>query len=123
MKTLAIAFASWIATVRTFQDGDVYRESSIDLQIADVCDRLGYLKTTLDGKGGLADNNEWNGQNEFKDQVTVTDSDLVVSGGALQAGAAEFGGTVEFQDLALFSGGVELAVQAGADAATPIANN
>ncbi len=66
MKNLTISLvASWLGTIRTFQDGDIFRESNIDLHSGDVADRLGYLKTALDGKVALAGNNTYTGDQIF----------------------------------------------------------
>ncbi len=67
MKSLAINLAAiWAATLETFQDGNVFRESNIDLQMLSIGDRLGYLKTAVDGKASLSTNNTWTGVQTFK---------------------------------------------------------
>lgn len=60
MKNLAISLlASWGSSIRTFVDGDIFRESNIDLMEGDIADRLGYLKAqfaltpTLAGSNAL----------------------------------------------------------------------
>jgi hypothetical protein len=73
MKTVSISLvAAWAATLRWFQDGDVFRESQLDLMMGDVADRLGTLKTLVDGKATLAANNSWSGNQTFDGDVSCT---------------------------------------------------
>lgn len=66
MKNVTInTAASWGASFRSFQDGDIFRESNIDLQAGDLADRLGYLKAQSDASGKLAADQTWTGSNEF----------------------------------------------------------
>lgn len=66
MKNVAInTGASWGTSFRSFQDGDIFRESNIDLQAGDIADRLGYLKAQVDGAGKLAGDNTWTGSQTF----------------------------------------------------------
>ncbi len=66
MKTVSIDTAAlWGAGLRTWQDGDVFRESNTDLVIEDIGDRLGYLKAQADLAGYLAADQTWEGSNEF----------------------------------------------------------
>lgn len=71
MKSLAInLLASWSAAIQSFVDGDVFRESLIDLMSGSIADRLGYLKTAVDGKASLAGSNAFTGDNEFNTDVS-----------------------------------------------------
>lgn len=80
MKNVTInTGASWSGTFRSFQDGDIFRESNIDLQSGDLADRLGYLKAQLDGKGALASANAWTSTNSFA-AVSTFAADLNGSG-------------------------------------------
>jgi hypothetical protein len=121
MKTLVINLAAvWAATISTFQDGDVFRESNIDTSMGTIADRLGALKTLVDGKAGLATANTWTNNNEFN-----TDSGTFQVTGS---GDAEFStpvfanatlsvfGVATFSDEALIEGGVALGIQALANA-------
>lgn len=66
MKTLPIdTGAAWAGTVSTFVDGDVFRETNIDTCVDSIADRLGYLKTTVDGKASVGSNNVWTGTNAW----------------------------------------------------------
>jgi hypothetical protein len=66
MKSVTINLAAaWSAAIQTFVDGDVFRESNIDLNAGAIADRLGYLKTTVDGKASIAGANTFTGNNEF----------------------------------------------------------
>ncbi len=66
MKSVTINLAAaWSAAVQSFVDGDVFRESNIDLQIGAIADRLGYLKTQVDGKATIAGANTFTGNNNF----------------------------------------------------------
>lgn len=66
MKSLVInLLAAWAGNIRSFVDGDIFRETNIDLSMGDVADRLGYIKTALDTLGSLAGDNSWSGNNEF----------------------------------------------------------
>lgn len=62
MKSLAISLAAaWSSSVRSFVDGNTFRESNIDFLVGDIADRLGYLKNALDGKANLAGSNALTG--------------------------------------------------------------
>lgn len=66
MKNLTINLAAaWDTFISTFQDGDVFRESQIDISMGTIANRLGWLKTALEAKPDLADNNNWTGVNTF----------------------------------------------------------
>mgnify|MGYP000031138403 CR=1 FL=1 len=55
MKSYTIdTAAAWVGTIQTWQDGDVFRESNLDLMADSIADRLGYLKTKADGAAYLA---------------------------------------------------------------------
>lgn len=80
MKNLTISLlAAWGASIRSFVDGDLFRESTLDLLWGDLADRLGYLKTAVDGKPSLASNNTWTGDNTF-DTGTGPYSNFIVTG-------------------------------------------
>lgn len=95
MKTLPIdTAAAWAATVSTFVDGDVFRESNIDLCVDSIADRIGYLKTTVDGKASVGANNAWTGTNAW-------------------AAASDFNAAVSFSaDLSLDKTGAQAIVAA-----------
>lgn len=62
MKLITINLAaSWAGTIETFQDGDYLRELNFDSIFNKVGDRLGWLKTAVDGKATLSGNNTWTG--------------------------------------------------------------
>lgn len=66
MKSTTINLgASWSGSIRTWQDGDIFRETNYDVVTGDLADRLGYLKTYADGKASLAGTNAWTGVNTF----------------------------------------------------------
>jgi hypothetical protein len=102
MKTLTInTAAGWGAGVRSFLDGDIFRESNIDLSAGDIADRLGYLKAQSDASGKLAADQTWAGSNEFDTgtgggakTISVTgDGDFVLeNGGGLQVASGSDGG-------------------------------
>ena len=123
MKNVTInTAAAWVTTVRTFQDGDVFRESNIDLAAGDVADRLGYLKNALDAKAGLAADNTFTGANTFDDSINV-DGDVIASG-ALEGGNATLTGALAVgADLSFSSSssaGVKSRYMTGAVAADTI---
>lgn len=63
MKNVTInTAAAWAGTFRSYQDGDIFRESNIDLSAGDLADRFGYLKTAVDAKPDLSDTNTWTGR-------------------------------------------------------------
>lgn len=126
MKTLSIANVAWVATIRSFVDGDIFRETNIDLSMGDVADRLGYLKATVDSKGGLATDNTWTQGNIF-DSGGDTSAEFIVDGDAdaiLQGAGgfivnrnASFTGDVAFSEVLTITGGISLAPVTLADAA------
>jgi hypothetical protein len=67
MKNITIdTAAAWGAAIRAVQDGDTLSEANLsDICQDDVADRLGYLKTTVDGKASLAGTNSWTAPNTF----------------------------------------------------------
>jgi hypothetical protein len=67
MKTITIdTAAAWVTTIRAIQDGEALSEANIsDIMADDVADRLGYLKTAVDGKATLSGSNNWTGVNTF----------------------------------------------------------
>ena len=78
MKSVTINLAAaWSAAIQSFVDGDVFRESNIDLNAGAIADRLGYLKTTVDGKASIAGANTFTGNNEFDTDAAAWE----VSGG------------------------------------------
>ncbi len=75
MKTVSIdTGAVWGSGVRSWQDGDVLRESNMDLIIDDITDRLGYLKAReveLEAdKAGAASDMVWSGSHIFNKALT-----------------------------------------------------
>lgn len=103
MKSVTINLAAaWAAAVQSFVDGDVFRESNIDLQIGAIADRLGYLKTQVDGKASTAGNNTFTGNNEFDTTAGTFEvsgsGDAVFTAGLLDANCpvrARFTATVD----------------------------
>lgn len=80
MKNVTInTAASWGASFRSFQDGDIFRESNIDLQAGDLADRLGYLKAQSDASGKLAADQTWTGSNTFN-TGTGTPKTIAITG-------------------------------------------
>lgn len=62
MKTYTMdTAAAWVATIDTFQDGDVFRETNIDTMVESIGDRLGYLKTAADAAVEVGDTPTWTG--------------------------------------------------------------
>lgn len=120
MKNLTInLLAAWAATFRTFQDGDAFRESNIDLMSGDLGDRIGFLKTALDGKGDLEASNTWTENQIFEGSLTI-DGDATVAGavgtGNLTVDGDEgVNGALSYGDSAQH--GVVLRYETGADAA------
>lgn len=101
MKSTAInTGASMPASITTFQDGDVFRESAIDLMIADIADALGYLQNIADDAALLAGANTWTGLQTF------TKSPI----------CAAFTETVTFAGFGLFSSGSTLSMASGSAA-------
>lgn len=82
MKTITIdTGAAWDTTISTWDDGDVFRETNIDIVSTDIADRLGYLKATLDTKPDVSDDLEFTGEVEF------SGAQFVVSAGDITMGA------------------------------------
>lgn len=126
MKTVSLNLAASAPTgISSFQDGDIFRESNIDLQAASLADALGWLKAQALAAGYLANDQTWTGSNEFDTgtgggakTISVTgDGDFVLeNGGGLRVGTgapdggswvasafttnqdcdAEFGGVLSF---------------------------
>ena len=67
MKTITINLgAGWGATIRAIQNGDELDEANLaDIISQDVADRLGWMKTAVDAKPDLSDNNTWTGLTVF----------------------------------------------------------
>ncbi len=122
MKNVTInTAAAWAGTFRSYQDGDIFRESNIDLSAGDLADRLGYLKATVDGKPGLADNNTWTGTQTFNNVVTFTGTvqqtgnpDFQLSGSPLEIGNIVCDGDISFP--ADDDSGVSRRIVTGSDA-------
>lgn len=96
MKSLVInLLAGWVGTVRSFIDGDIFRETNIDLSMGDVADRLGYLKTKADGSVQLATANAITGNNTHAGTETFN-------------GQATFNSTSSFNDDASFNSSVDV---------------
>lgn len=106
MKTiLGNLLAPWANSFRSFIDGDTFRESNIDLMIADVADRIAYLKTAVDARALLTGNNEFNGDQVFMTgnvlfpssltsleiQVDVNGNDVDANFGHMTLSGLEFG--------------------------------
>lgn len=107
--------AAWVATLSTWQDGDVFRETNTDTVTVSIGNHLGYLKTAVDGKPDLTSNNTWVGNQEFDGDVTC--------GGDFTAGTVDCSG-VSCSGAVSFSGtadaGVERRILMGSDAAATI---
>lgn len=96
MKTISISLAAaWSAGVRSFVDGDIFRESNIDLMVGDIADRLGYLKTTISLAALLAGGNTFTGIQTFSGAVvangTTQLANLTTTGAATAASVAVTG--------------------------------
>lgn len=128
MKTIAINLAAaWAATISSFQDGDVFRESQIDISMGTVADRLGYLKNAVDGKVAAGDNVTWTGTHNFSNTtVTITNGtwqgagapDLLFSGSTLEIGSVSVDGEIGINTAA--GSGIISRFIAGNDAAATI---
>lgn len=109
MKSVTIptgVATAWSGTFRSFVDGDIFRESNIDLNAGDLAERLAYLKDKADAAAYLAADNTFTGNNTFTtssagDDLTVGgDGELIVNVGATMNGAmaiasAAFTGRIE----------------------------
>ncbi len=118
MKSLTInTGAAWVATLETYQDGDVFRESNIDLQAASVANHLGYLKTAVDGKASLSGPTFNTDSADF----TVEGAGDAIFDSALIANAGvALNNDVTVNAPAAFLAGVSLSVVTVADAAATI---
>ncbi len=123
MKNVSINLAAaWDTFIRSFQDGNIFRESNIDLATGDIADRLGYLKNKADLAGYLAGTNVWTAANEFQSTVTVTGgNDVDLTDAVLQAGNSNFAGEAEFDDVVHMQGGVAFNLTTLADANATLA--
>lgn len=126
MKNVTInTAAAWSGTFRSYQDGDIFRESNIDLQAGDLADRLGYLKAQVDGAATEAGNNTFTGVNAFNldaGDLTITGaSDLVITSGFQVNAASAFNAPVTCNDIIEVAAGIGLAHETLADAADTIA--
>lgn len=109
MKDIAIATSppvAWDDVIVSFEDGDVFRESLLDLNVGSIADRLGYLKATLDTKPDVDDDIEFTGTVTFSgDAVFIAPGggtsevtgELSVSG-TLNAASLSVNGTVLAND-------------------------
>lgn len=67
MKSVSInTGASEPTAIQSFQDGDIFRESNIDLQAASLADALGWLKAQLALKATLSGANTWTSFQTFQ---------------------------------------------------------
>lgn len=81
MKTITInTGAAWGASVSSWQDGDIFRETNADTVSTSFADRLGYLKAQSDASGKLAADQTWAGSNEFDTGTGVGAKTISVTG-------------------------------------------
>ncbi len=75
LKTIALNLAASEPTgVRSWQDGDIFRESNCDLPTTDIVDALGWLKTTLSFKVAPADDVDFSGTINFTGAVVFDET-------------------------------------------------
>lgn len=129
MKSYTIDLAAaWAASLQTWQDGDVFRETNTDIVIDAIADRLGYLKTQSDTFVAVGDDPVvWTGEHSFNGGTTtlgttVIDELNVSSGGTLTGtwigvGSMTFGSTNNITFVGE-GGGVLGRRSEGSDAAT-----
>lgn len=140
MKTVSLNLAASAPTgISSFQDGDIFRESIIDLQAASLADALGWLKAQALAAGYLAADQTWTGSNTFatgtgggtKTIAITGDGDFNVErirvatgtdGGAWDASTFVVKGAVEatFECVPLFAAGLAAESETVADAAASL---
>lgn len=123
MKTRTISNVAWVTTIRTFVDGDVFRESNVDLMANDISDRLGYLKAQVDASGKLDVANTWTDENTFSANI-VSNGSLIVNGAAGFNDELNVNDLIQLFGTAVFTG-VDLRLDSRetlADAADTIVN-
>lgn len=110
MKNVTInTAASWSGSFRSFQDGDIFRESNVDLNAGDLADRLGYLKAQADnavlltGSQTITGNKTFNGTNTFGGPISssnaITATNTVTLSGALnQSGVTTLTGQLNVHE-------------------------
>jgi hypothetical protein len=102
MKTVALNLAAASPTgIQSFQDGDIFRESNIDLQAASLADALGYLRAQTDNAVLKTGNQTIAGNKTFSGTTTLSGPNALsgattVSGALLATSTAEFDGQVNF---------------------------
>ncbi len=80
MKSIVInLLASWSGSIESFQDGDVFRESNIDLSMGSVANRLGFLKNAVDNAVSLANPNTFSAKQTFSSGIVTTEVELSVN--------------------------------------------
>lgn len=75
MKSVTIptgVATAWSGTFRSFVDGDIFRESNIDLNAGDIAERLAYLKDKADAAAYLAADQTFTGSCTFAGGATKT---------------------------------------------------
>lgn len=97
-KSLTIdTAASWAGTITVPTDGDTFQETQTDAYFDSIGDRLGYLKTAVDGTVTLGGTNTWTGPNtfsgvvDFLDDVSLagsTEANSLLCSGVVQIGPA-----------------------------------
>jgi hypothetical protein len=114
MKNVTInTAAAWAASFRSFQDGDIFRESNIDLNAGDLADRLGYLKATVDnamlltGNQTAAGNKTFSGATTMSGGLDITGGDLNFSG----AGSVTIDRPIEINEALTQNGFAQLLAQ------------
>lgn len=131
MKSVTIptgTSVAWSGTFRSFVDGDIFRESNIDLNAGDLADRLAYLKDKADAAGYLATANAWTGENTFTTEASVTDfivdgdGEMTVNASAQFNAAANFASEVATSGGLLLSGYLAAGIETLADAPATLSN-
>lgn len=123
MKDLALnLLANWANTLRSWVDGDVFRESNIDLYTGSIGDRLGWLKTAVEARVKLAGNNNIQGTQVFSTgSVTFAVPVTGVSGLTINGGATSLlGTTVTSLTIPNGRGGIKNRILTLADANTTL---
>jgi hypothetical protein len=79
-KSLTIDTAAvWAGTITVPTDGDTFQETVTDTYFDSIGDRLGYLKTQVDGAVSLGGTNTWTGGQTFSGTATFND-DVALNG-------------------------------------------
>ena len=105
MKSVTIptgTSVAWSGTFQSFVDGDIFRESNIDLNAGDIADRLAYLKDRADIAAYLANDQTFTGSCTFAGGATETFS--VTGDNAAEFNNVTINGSTSVQDLTVAAG-------------------